>query len=129
VVALKVLAADVNLGYHDWKNWLVDSVNGTPVRDFKHFVQLVHNAGGNHVILRDEDGYQMVIDNAKARESEQQIMALYQIPSPHSVALFDGIPIENPAPAEDPELKAQPVKHLPVKQPIDAAVDPVVSQR
>lgn len=110
VVALKVLAADVNLGYHDWKNWLVDSVNGKPIRDFQHFVQMVREADGSHLILKDEDGYQMVIDNTKAVESEQQILAMYQVPRPYSVALFDDMPSEKPEAADDmPE--AQPVKH------------------
>lgn len=128
VVALKVLAADVNLGYHDWKNWLVESVNDTPIRDFKHFVQLVHGADGTHLTLKDEDGYQMVIDNALARESEQQIMALYQIPSPHSVALLDNIQLEAPGPAEELELTPQPVKHNPAKD-IEPETAPAVSQR
>lgn len=109
VVALKVLAADVNLGYHDWKNWLVDSVNGERIRDFEHFSRMVRNARGSHLILKDEDGYQMIIDNAKARASEEQIMALYQVPSPYSMALFEDIPAEGPNVVQD-ELEAQPVK-------------------
>ncbi|MCW8195686.1 serine protease [Proteobacteria bacterium 005FR1] len=121
VVALKVLASDVNLGYHDWKNWLVDSVNGTPIRDFKHFVQLVHGAEGSHLVLKDEDGYQMVIDNAKAQESEQEILAMYQIPSPHSVALLDDLQLNKPKHMEEPQPKAQPAKHLPVKNPMQGA--------
>ena len=39
IVALQVLAADVNLGYHDWRNWIVDSVNGQDIVDFDHFAQ------------------------------------------------------------------------------------------
>ncbi|GAB1265524.1 S1C family serine protease [Aurantivibrio infirmus] len=89
VVALKVLAADVNLGYHDWKNWIVDSVNGVPIRDFDQFAQLVHNSVGPHVIFSNEDGYKIVIDNQQARATEEQIMKLYQIPSPYSIGLFD----------------------------------------
>ncbi|MGQ9426944.1 S1C family serine protease [Gilvimarinus sp. F26214L] len=120
VVALKVLAADVNLGYHDWKNWMVHSVNGIAVRDFDHFTQLVHNANGTHVILRDEDGYQMVIDNAAARASEEQIMAMYQIPRPYSVALFDEEPTD--LPPSEVEPKVQPVKHTPkTTEPVEAA--------
>lgn len=89
VVALKVLAADVNLGYHDWKNWIVDSVNGVTIRDFKQFTQLVHNSVGTHVVLSNEDGHKMVIDNQQARATEEQIMKLYQIPNPYSLGLFE----------------------------------------
>ncbi|MEX1032141.1 MAG: serine protease [Cellvibrionaceae bacterium] len=111
VVALKVLAADVNLGYHNWKNWLVDSVNGVPIRDFKHFSQLVHTSTEPHLVLRAADGYQMVIDNAEARAAEEQILALYQIPQPHSVALFDDMPLKNPNPIAAGKVEAQPVNH------------------
>ena len=41
VVALQVLAADVNLGYHDWRNWVVDSVNGSPIKNFKQFTDML----------------------------------------------------------------------------------------
>lgn len=124
VVALKVLPADVNLGYHDWRNWLVDSVDGVPIRDFQHFVEMVRNASGSHLILKDEDGYQMIIDNAKARESEEQILAMYQVPRPYSVALFDETPADDTEGTKSmPE--AQPVKHS--REP--AAPAATVSQR
>src|SRR5690606_26273327 len=101
----------------DWKNWMVETVNGQPVRDFQQFVNLVHNAKGSHLILADDDGYQMVIDNAKARASEQQILSLYQIPSAHSVALFNEAPLPEPAIEEDSLPQVQPVKHnVPAKE-------------
>lgn len=126
VVALKVLAADVNLGYHNWKNWLVDSVNGVPVRDFKHFSALVKNTDSSHLVIKDEDGYQMVIDNKKARASEEQIMALYQVPSPYSVALFEDVPVEGPE-ATESEPKTQPVNHT--AEPDESAERDTISQR
>jgi len=89
VVAIKILAADVNLGYHGWSNWIVNKVNGTPVRDFQQFANIVHNTTGSHVTFEDDDGYLMVIDNQQAAASEQEIMALYQVPSPYSAGLFD----------------------------------------
>jgi S1-C subfamily serine protease len=127
VVALKVLAADVNLGYHDWKNWLLDSVNGVPIRDFQHFCQLVRNAAGSHLILKDEDGYQMIIDNAKARASEEQIMALYQVPRSHSVALFDEAPGSNPESLKPETIESAPAQ--PVKHSQEAAEPTAVSKR
>ncbi len=88
VVAIKVLAADVNLGYHNWKNWIVDTVNGIPIRDYKQFCQILHNMTDDFTILKDEDGFQMVIDNKIARATEQEIMDLYQVPEPYSPGLF-----------------------------------------
>lgn len=88
VVALKVLAADVNLGYHNWSNWIVNTINGVPIRDFDQFCQLLRNTTDPYTILKDEEGFQMVIDNQVARATEQEIMDLYQVPAAHSVGLF-----------------------------------------
>jgi len=89
VVALQVLAADVNLGYHDWRNWVVELVNGEAVRDFAHFASLLHNNQRNNVVFENKNGYQMVINHDTALASEAQILSQYRIPSAHSVGLFD----------------------------------------
>lgn len=88
VVALQVLAADVNLGYHDWRNWIVDTVNGEQVIDFAHFAQLVKNDTSPNVVFENSNGYQMVINRADAIASEQAILDQYRIPSAYSMGLF-----------------------------------------
>lgn len=88
VVALQVLAADVNLGYHDLRNWVVDSVNGQPIRDFAHFTQLLHVNLDSHVVFRNDQGYQVVVDNAEALASEEAILRQYRVPSPWPAGLF-----------------------------------------
>ncbi|NIB39596.1 serine protease [Pseudomaricurvus alkylphenolicus] len=80
VVALKVLAADVNLGYHDWKNWILSSVNGEPIRDFEQFCRLVLENQHEFTTLLDDQGYQMVINHAEAVATEAQILARYRVP-------------------------------------------------
>lgn len=91
VVALKVLAADVNLGYHNWSNWIVNQVNGTPIRDFDHFAELLHSHDKDFVQLSDNNGYQMVLDHQRALAAEPEIKQLYGLPASHSVGLFDRI--------------------------------------
>ncbi|WP_193162982.1 S1C family serine protease [Microbulbifer hainanensis] len=88
VVALKVLPAAVNLGYHDWKNWIIDSVNGQPVPDFDTFARLMESNQQPFVDLRDEAGYRMVLDAAAAREQQPMILQTYHIPQRHSQGLF-----------------------------------------
>ncbi|WP_444910748.1 S1C family serine protease [Microbulbifer sp. TRSA005] len=88
VVALKVLPANVNLGYHDWKNWIIDSVNGHSVADFDEFAQLMETNKENFVELRDRSGYRMVLDHAEAQEQEAMILQTYHIPQRHSQGLF-----------------------------------------
>lgn len=89
VVALQVLAADVNLGYHDWRNWIVNYVNGEPIRDFQQFAEILHNNDSENIVFENSNGYQMVINHEEARNSEEQILNLYRIPSAYSLGLFD----------------------------------------
>jgi len=84
VVALNILPADVNLGFHDWKNWIIDTVNGQPIKNFKQFYSTIHNTSQKHVVLKDSFGYQLVVDHQKALAAEKEILARYQIPASHS---------------------------------------------
>lgn len=88
VVALQVLAADVNLGYHDWRNWVVDFVNNERVKDFEHFSQMLRNNLEDNVVFENSNGYQIVIDHQDAIASEQDILDQYRIPAAHSSDLF-----------------------------------------
>jgi S1-C subfamily serine protease len=89
VVALQVLAADVNLGYHDWRNWIVDYVNGEQVKDFEHFVQLLAANQDEDIIFANTNGYQMVINHQEALASQADILARYRIPAAYSPGLLD----------------------------------------
>lgn len=89
VVALQVLAADVNLGYHDVRNWIVDTVNGEPIRDFYDFTGKLRNNDQPFVVFRGESGFQLVVDHQEAQASEQAILSQYRIPASFSDGLFD----------------------------------------
>tara|TARA_B100001029_G_C14783641_1_gene297911 strand:- start:265 stop:579 length:315 start_codon:yes stop_codon:yes gene_type:complete len=88
VVALQVLAADVNLGYHDWRNWIVDSVNGSSIKNFKEFANLLKENSRDNVVFENKNGYQMVINHSEAMDSESNILQQYRIPAAHSPELF-----------------------------------------
>ncbi|WP_439133137.1 S1C family serine protease [Pseudomaricurvus sp.] len=92
VVALKVLAADVNLGYHDWKNWILESVNGVPIRNFEDFCEQIVNGTEANTVFRDEGGFQMVLNRQQALTSEQVILQRYRVPRANGchVAVEDG---------------------------------------
>jgi hypothetical protein len=86
VVALQVLAADVNLGYHDWRNWVVDSVNGENIIDF---ARKLRENNSENVVFKNKNGYQMVINHEAAVASEDSILSQYRIPAAYSQGLFD----------------------------------------
>ncbi|BFM05914.1 S1C family serine protease [Halioxenophilus aromaticivorans] len=96
VVALKVLAADVNLGYHNWTNWTIQQVNGEAITDFDHFAELIYSFDGDFIQLGDNKGYKMVLDHAQALAAEDAIKQLYGLPASHSVGLFDRIANRTP---------------------------------
>lgn len=88
VVALQVLASDVNLGYHDLRNWIVDTVNGVQVRDFRHFATLLRDNESEFVTFRNDTGYQVVVDHSEAQESEDRVLSRYRVPAPQSSGLL-----------------------------------------
>jgi len=89
VVALQVLAADVNLGYHDLRTWIVETVNGEEVGDFGHFARLLSDNEEPFVVFRNASGYQVVIDHQQALDTEQEILMRYRVPAAQSDGLLD----------------------------------------
>ena len=89
MVALQVLASDVNLGYHELRNWVVDTMNGEPIRDFKQFTRMLHDNTASHVVFRNGSGYQVVVDHEQALATEASILSQYRIPTAYSDGLFD----------------------------------------
>lgn len=89
VVALQVLAADVNLGYHDVRNLIVETVNDEPVRDFYDFVRQLRDNDDEFVVFRSDSGFQLIVDHDEAVASESDILARYRIPAGYSEGLFE----------------------------------------
>ncbi|MCP4405626.1 MAG: serine protease [bacterium] len=79
VLALRLLAADVNQGYHDLFAWIVTEVDGQSFKDFDEFYQLVMESEEPYLVLRDEDYFELVLDRQKADESHESILKTYRI--------------------------------------------------
>lgn len=88
IVALMVFPNEVNLGYHSWKNWDVDEVNGVKVKNFAELTSILNNNTNENVMLSDKDGYKIVINHQQALDSRDEILARYRIPNYHSKDLF-----------------------------------------
>ena len=89
VVALQVLAADVNLGYHDWRNWVVEKVNGKGVKNFQQFADSLRFNSDENVIFENKNGYQMIINHKEAANTEDAVLSQYRVPQSFSEGLFD----------------------------------------
>lgn len=81
VLALKVLAADVNQGYHGLNNWVVETVDGQRIRNMKELIAAVEKGKGNEFLtLGDGAGQVLVLDRKKAESTQSDILNTYRIP-------------------------------------------------
>ena len=84
VVMLKALAADVNQGYQNLGNWVVDMVNGEKIWNMHDLVDRIENCEEPFIILEDEYHKKLIIDRVKAQNSHQEVLEIYRIPSDRS---------------------------------------------
>jgi S1-C subfamily serine protease len=84
VLVSKVLAAPVNQGYQEAANWIVTEVDGGKIRNLKELVDLVEKDADPFVVFKNKWGHQIVLDRAKVRAAQPQILATYRIPEDRS---------------------------------------------
>jgi S1-C subfamily serine protease len=78
-VAIQVLPAPINKGYHDMEAVLIKKVNGKEYKDFKEFYELVIISEDEYLTLEDDDGFQIVIDRKEADNTHQMILDAFGI--------------------------------------------------
>ncbi len=98
VIVLKVLAADVNEGYHGMANWVVSQVDGEPIRNLKDLVGKVESGTGQFVVFENKLGNQVVLDREQVAEKKASLLATYRIPADRSVDLITATQPEQTAP-------------------------------
>ncbi|HIE11058.1 MAG TPA: serine protease [Kiritimatiellae bacterium] len=84
VLMTKVLASSVNEGYHKWNNWVVEKVNGVPVRNLRHLVELVEGSRQMFVVFENDKRQKIILDRSKAIEATPEILKTYHIPADRS---------------------------------------------
>jgi len=84
VVLVKVLADEINVGYHDFVDAVISSVNGIKVARIGDLVRGFEKNRGEYHIVEDIRGYKMVLDRKKVVESGERILKKYKIGSDRS---------------------------------------------
>ncbi|MBU2621610.1 MAG: PDZ domain-containing protein, partial [Proteobacteria bacterium] len=84
VVLVKVLADEINVGYHDFVDAVISSVNGVKVARIGDLVRGFEKNSGEYHIVEDIRGYKMVLDRKKVVESGKRILKKYKIDSDRS---------------------------------------------
>lgn len=84
IVLVKVLADEVNVGYHDWRYNVISYVNGKKISTMKDLVRAFEDYGGRYHTIVDERGYEIVLERDKVQEANQRILKKYKINSDRS---------------------------------------------
>jgi S1-C subfamily serine protease len=79
VVLVKVLADEINVGYHDWKNNVIACVNGRKIATMRDLVEAFEENRGEYHTVVDEEGYMIVLDKKKVDENQERILRKYRI--------------------------------------------------
>eukprot|EP01118_Nematostelium_gracile_P007791 TRINITY_DN2554_c0_g1_i1.p1 TRINITY_DN2554_c0_g1~~TRINITY_DN2554_c0_g1_i1.p1 ORF type:complete len:442 (-),score=106.86 TRINITY_DN2554_c0_g1_i1:35-1360(-) len=87
VILAQVLAAEINIGYQNLSNIQVFSVNDEPVKNLKHFLQLVDNNTCAHLRVDLEFSRTIILDAQKARAATADILRQHNISFDKSVDL------------------------------------------
>ena len=85
VLLLRVLPADVNLGYHGWSNWVVKKVNGKPIRNLTELIQNLEQNDHDFAELENEEGASIILDRNQVMKEGAGILQRYKIPKDRSL--------------------------------------------
>jgi hypothetical protein len=92
VILNRVLPASVNVGYHDKKNLVLAAVNGNPLRDLKHFKEIVETPQDQFLRFQFEGGDNIVLDRQWVAETNDSILKRYNVPAQSYMALEQRTP-------------------------------------
>jgi len=79
VVLVKVLADEINVGYHDHMCNVISYVNGKRISSIKDLVNAFESNGAEYHTIIDERGYQIILDRNKVHKSNGSILKRYKI--------------------------------------------------
>jgi S1-C subfamily serine protease len=84
VVLVKVLADEINIGYHDFVDTVIARVNGRPISTMAGLVAAFETHTGTHHVIEDNHGFKLVLDRNKVWEQSGRILERYRIGSDRS---------------------------------------------
>ncbi len=85
VVLIRVLADDVNKGYHGYSSWAVDFLNGRKIKNLQGMVRQIEAADESEfMVFSDSLGNEMVLNKKNAMAALPAILERYRIPADRS---------------------------------------------
>jgi len=87
IILTKVLADEINLGYHDIDNIIINKVNGKKISDMKDLINSFENNKDIYHIIEDDTGKKIILRKDKVDKFSGRILNTYHIPSDRSIDL------------------------------------------
>ncbi len=84
ILMSKVLADEINLGYHDMDNVVIEKVNGKKIADMKDLVRAVEENKEPFHVFEDDTGNKIVLRKDKVDQFSSRILETYKIVSDRS---------------------------------------------
>lgn len=88
VVLAKVLADDVNVGYHTYSDGVIVAVNGVQISKLDDLIHAITNNKGQFHVIEDSKGHRLILDRQHADHRGEEILKRYKILSDRSVNLL-----------------------------------------
>lgn len=79
IVLVKVLADEINVGYHDFVDAVISTVNGTKISRIGDLVEGFEKNQGEYHVIEDIHGSKMVLDRKNIDENGKRILKKYNI--------------------------------------------------
>ncbi|MCK4422744.1 MAG: trypsin-like peptidase domain-containing protein, partial [Candidatus Omnitrophica bacterium] len=87
VVLVKVLADEINVGYHEWRNNVISYVNNRKISTIKDLAAAFEEHQGQYHIIEDEKEYKIILEKEKVDQNSAQILQRYKITNDRSADL------------------------------------------
>jgi S1-C subfamily serine protease len=85
VILSKVLPAEVNKGYHDYRDFKIVAVNGKPIFHIRGMIAEIEGVGQRTFIeFQTEQGIQIVLNRQAVEKANPKILKTYSVPDDRS---------------------------------------------
>jgi S1-C subfamily serine protease len=84
IILTKVLADEINLGYHDIDNIIIEKVNGKKISSMRDLIDTFEKNTGLYHIIEDDTGKKIILRKDKADKFSSRILQTYRIESDRS---------------------------------------------
>ncbi|MBL0716706.1 MAG: trypsin-like peptidase domain-containing protein [Desulfosarcina sp.] len=79
IILVKVLADEINVGYHDRMDNIIASVNGIMVSTIKDLVKAFEQNRNKYHVIEDIHGYKIILEKKKVKKFNNRILQRYKI--------------------------------------------------